>query len=224
MTRMPAGRHPWMSGSTWCLVCVLLLGAYPRNDHATTEDRRTDPVPSGFNLRVLRRFSLGELSLSAQAAPSNEYQVKAVFLFNFAQFVEWPPAAFAGDTSPLVIGVLGEDPFGAFLDETVRDEKVGNRPMQVQRYHRVDDITTCHVLFISRSEESRLVQTLASLKGRNILIVGDSEDFIQRAGMIQLATSQGKIRLRINVNAARTANLTISSKLLRSAELVTEPK
>ena len=96
--------------------------------------------------------------------------------------------------------------------------------MQVHRYHRVDEITTCHVLFISRSEESRLVQTLASLKGRNILIVGDSDDFIQRAGMIQLATSQGKIRLRINVHAARAANLTISSKLLRSAELVAESK
>jgi hypothetical protein len=167
---------------------------------------------------------LCEQSLSAQTAPSKEYQVKAVFLFNFAQFVEWPPTAFADDTSPLVIGILGEDPFGAYLDETVRGERVANRSLEVQRYHRVDDITTCHVLFISRSEESRLVRTLASLKGRNILIVGDSDDFIQRAGMIQLATSQGKIRLRINVNAARIANLTISSKLLRSAELVTESK
>ena len=96
--------------------------------------------------------------------------------------------------------------------------------MQVQRYRRVDEIRTCHVLFISRSEERRLEQTLASLKDRNILVVGDSDDFIQRAGMIQLATSQGKIRLRINVNAARTANLTISSKLLRSAEIVTDSK
>jgi YfiR/HmsC-like len=209
---MPTRRRPRMSAGTWCLVCGLLLGACPRNDNATSV------------LRVLRGLSLGELSLSAQAAPSKEYQVKAVFLFNFAQFVEWPPAAFTGDASPLVIGVLGEDPFGEYLDEVVRAEKVGNRPMRVQRYHRVDEITTCHVLFISRSEESRLVETLASLKGRNILIVGDSDDFIQRAGMIQLATSQGKIRLRINVNAARTANLTISSKLLRSAELVTESK
>src|SRR5216110_957205 len=101
--------------------------------------------------------------LLGAAAPVSEYQLKAVFLFNFAQFVEWPPAAFAGDTSPIVIGVLGEDPFGAYLDETVRGEKVGNRPIQVQRYRRADEITTCHVLFISRSEESQLGQTLASL-------------------------------------------------------------
>jgi hypothetical protein len=195
---MPTRRRPRTSARTWCVVCCLLLAACPGNDY--------------------------DLTLSSQIAPSKEYQVKAVFLFNFAQFVEWPPAAFANDKSPIVIGILGEDPFGAFLDETLRAETVGNRPMQVQRYRRVDQITTCHVLFISGSEESHLGQILASLKDRTILIVGDSDDFIQRAGMIQLATSQGKIRLRINVDAARTANLTISSKLLRSAELVTESK
>jgi len=184
--------------------------------------RATEALREGA--RVLRGISLGELTLSAQTAPAKEYQVKAVFLFNFAQFVEWPPAAFGDDKSPFVIGILGEDPFGAYLDEVVRAERVGNRPMRVQRYQRADEITTCHVLFISRSEESRLGQILASLKDRNILVVGDSDNFIQRAGMIQLATSQGKVHLRINVNAARTANLTISSKLLRSAELVTGSK
>jgi hypothetical protein len=89
--------------------------------------------------------------MSAQTAPSREYQIKAVFLFNFAQFVEWPPAAFRDSNSPLVIGVLGDNPFGTYLDETVRDEKVGNRPLEVQRYQRVDEIKTCHVLFIGPS-------------------------------------------------------------------------
>jgi hypothetical protein len=167
---------------------------------------------------------LGGLEVSAQTGPSREYQVKAVFLFNFAQFVEWPPAAFAGANSPLVIGILGEDPFGAYLDETVRDEKVNTRPLEVQRYHRVDEIKTCHVLFISRSEANRLEQILASLKDRSILIVGDDEDFVQRGGMIRLATAQNKIRLIINIEAAKAANLTISSKLLRSADVVTASK
>jgi hypothetical protein len=160
----------------------------------------------------------------AQTAPSREYQVKAVFLFNFAQFVEWPPAAFAGARSPLVIGILGGDPFGAYLDETVRDEKVSNRPLEIQRYQRVDEIKTCHVLFISRSEANRLEQILVSFKDRHILIVGDGDDFVQRGGMIRLATAQNKIRLIINVDAAKAANLTISSKLLRAAELVTPSK
>ena len=160
----------------------------------------------------------------AQAGPSREYQIKAVFLFNFAQFVEWPAVAFAGSTSPLVIGILGGDPFGAYLDETVRDEKVNNRPLTIQRYHQVDEIKTCHVLFISRSEASRLDQILVSLKDRSILLVGDADDFVQRGGMIRLATNQSKIRVSINVDAAKAANLTISSKLLRAAELVTPSK
>ena len=150
--------------------------------------------------------------------------VKAVFLFNFAQFVEWPPAVFAGANSPIVIGVLGENPFGAYLDETVRGEKVNNRPVDIQRYQRVDEIQTCHVLFISRSEANRLDQILVSLKDRSILIVGDGDDFVQRGGMIRLATVQNKVRLIINVDAARAAHLTISSGLLRAAELVTPSK
>ena len=167
---------------------------------------------------------LGGLDASAQTAPSREYQVKAVFLFNFAQFVEWPPAAFASANSPIVIGVLGENPFGTYLDETVRGEQVNNRPLAVQRYRRVDEIKTCHVLFISRSETNHLEQILASLKGRSILIVSDDEDFVQRGGMIRLATVQNKIRLIVNVDAAKAANLTISSKLLRAAELMTPSK
>jgi hypothetical protein len=168
-------------------------------------------------------LGLGGVGLSAQA-PSREYQVKAVFLFNFAQFVEWPPSAFAGANTPLVIGVLGEDPFGAVLDETVRGEAVNNRPLEVQRYRRVDDIKTCHILFVSRSETGRLNQTLASLRDRNILTVGDAEDFAQRGGTIQLATAQNRVRLMVNPDAAKAANLTISSKLLRAAEIITSSR
>jgi len=163
---------------------------------------------------------LGGLDVSAQA-PSREYQIKAVFLFNFAQFVEWPPRAFPSGETPLVIGVLGEDPFGSYLDETVRGERVNNRPLEVQRYRRVEEITTCHVLFVSRSEAGHLDQTLASLKDRNILTVGDADDFVRRGGAIQLANAQNRVRLLINPDAAKAANLTISSKLLRAAELVT---
>jgi hypothetical protein len=66
----------------------------------------------------------------AQSSPDQEYQLKAVFLFNFAQFVEWPASAFPSPETPLVIGVLGEDPFGPYLDETVRGEKVNDRPLR----------------------------------------------------------------------------------------------
>jgi hypothetical protein len=160
----------------------------------------------------------------AQTGPPKEYQVKAVFLFNFAQFVEWPTAAFENSHSPIIIGILGENPFGSYLDDTVRGETVEQRPLQVQRYRRVDQIKNCHILFISRSEASNLKEILMALKDRSILIVGDGDDFVQRGGMIRLATAQSRVRLIINTQAANAAMLTISSQLLRSADLVAPEK
>jgi hypothetical protein len=158
--------------------------------------------------------------LAAQGPPATEYALKAVFLFNFAQFVEWPATAFAAPQAPLVIGVLGEDPFGEYLDSTVHGETINDHPMVVQRYRRVEDIGTCHILFVSRPEEGRLEQILAALRGREILTVGDMDNFAGRGGMIRLVTDHNRIRLHINLDAARAADLTISSKLLRPAEIV----
>jgi len=155
-----------------------------------------------------------------QALPSKEYSVKALFVCNFAQFDQWPRDAFPSGQSPLVIGILGDDPFGAYLDETVRGEKVNNHPLVVRRFRRVEDITMCHVLFISRSEMSRLEQILNGLKGRNVLTVGDANGFAVEGGVIQFVTEKNKIRMRINLGAAKAAELTISSKLLRPAEIV----
>jgi hypothetical protein len=160
------------------------------------------------------------LNAYGQSAPSREYQVKAVFLFNFTQFVDWPPAAFPEDTAALVIGVLGDDPFGPYLDEIVRGEQVNNRRLTVRRYRRPEDISACQVLFISRSEDRNLGKVLTAVKGSDVLTVSDADEFALRGGMIQLATEKGKIRLKINVDAARASSLTISSKLLRSAEIV----
>ncbi len=164
----------------------------------------------------------GAAQSSAQFAP--EYQLKAVFLFNFAQFVEWPATAFAEPQAPLVIGILGEDPFGEYLDQTVQGESVNNHPLAVQRFRRVDEITTCHILFVSRKEADRLEQILARLKGRGILTVGDFDGFAGRGGMIRFVTDNNRIRLKINLDAAKADDLTISSKLLRPAEIVSTGK
>ncbi len=161
------------------------------------------------------------LAVSVQAALSREYQLKAVFLFNFAQFVEWPSPAFPEARTPLVIGVLGDDPFGTYLDETVRGETVNSRPLVVRRFRNVEEIDTCHVLFISRSEAGRLEQIVAGLKGRSILTVGDTDGFAKRGVMIRFMTVDNKIRFRINLERATAANLKISSKLLRPAEVIT---
>lgn len=151
---------------------------------------------------------------------ASEYQLKAVFLFNFTQFVDWPPDAFGDEASPLVIGVLGTDPFGELLDEIVRGERVKGRPLVVQRYAHLEDVKACHVLFVSVSETARLKDIFAALKSRSILTVGDAEGFARRGGVISFATVDNKIRLKINLEAAQAAHLTISSKLLRPADIV----
>lgn len=155
------------------------------------------------------------------AAPPTEYQVKAVFLFNFTQFVHWPESAFASPTSPLVIAVLGDDPFGAALDEVVAGETVNGRPLVVRRYRTVEEIEDCHILFISQPTRSLLPMLLQRLRERSVLTVSDSREFARAGGVIEFVTVASKIRLQINLKAADVANLTISSKLLKPATIVT---
>lgn len=156
---------------------------------------------------------------AAQPAASAEYQLKAVFLFNFTQFVEWPASAFSGPDGPFVIGVLGNDPFGGYLDETVHDEKINGHPFEIRRFRSVAEIAQCHVLFISGSETSRLRAILPQLARRNVLTVSDIDGFPAMGGIIQFYSEANRIRLRVNVGAAKAAGLTISSKLLRSADI-----
>ena len=151
---------------------------------------------------------------TARTASANEYQIKAAFLFNFAKFVAWPANAFSDANTPLVIGVVGEDPFGSYLDDTVRGERIDNRPLVVQRYRSVADIKQCHVLFISRSEAGRLNQIVSSLKYRNVLIVTDADGGDGHV-IIRFVNEGNRIRFKIDAQAAKAANLTISSKLLR---------
>jgi hypothetical protein len=153
-----------------------------------------------------------------------EYQVKALFLFNFTRFVEWPKSAFPEPRSPLIIGVLGKDPFGSNLDDVVRGEAKDGRPLLVRRFRRVEEVGDCHILFVSTSEADRLPQTFEALKGRSILTVSDDADFARRGGMIHLMNNQNHIQLRINLAAAEAAGLTLSSNLLRPAEVVRTAK
>jgi hypothetical protein len=120
--------------------------------------------------------------------------------------------------------VLGEDPFDGYLDELVQGEKVGERSIVVRRFHRGDEIADCHILFISRSEAAQFDKTVSTLAGRSILTVGDADGFERAGGMVIFVIENGKIRLHINRRAAEAVDLTISSKLLRLATLVTREK
>jgi hypothetical protein len=170
-------------------------------------------------LRILLVSSL--LCVPAAGAPvANEYQVKAVFLFNFSRFVEWPASAFASEDAPFVVGIFGHDPFGGDLDEVVKGETVNGRPLVVKRLQSPAEAAACQIVFIHQSEASRLSDVLSSLGHRSTLTVSDVPGTAQRGVMIRLVTEKGRVRMRVNVDSARAADLTISSNLLRAAEIV----
>lgn len=178
----------------------------------------------GWSARVclLAGCLLAVAHADAQQPRVSDREVKAVFLFNFAQFVEWPATAFATAQSPIVIGVLGEDPFSRTLDEVIKGEVVKNRALVVERFQRVEDIAACHILFVSASETQRYERILATLRGKATLTVGETEGFATRGGMVRFVSQRNRIGLQVNVGAAKAAGLTISSNLLRPATIVGE--
>lgn len=172
-------------------------------------------------LQVAAWFLIGVHALcSAQPANPNEYQLKAAFLFNFLQFVDWPPSAFAGPQDPLSICVLGPDPFGTDLDSIIAGERIGGREIQIQRLTPQDAPAGCHLLFVNLRSTQQLRSTLSSLKGQPILTVSDATPFAHLGGMIEFVTQNDRIRLRVNLHAASEAQLRLSSKLLRRSEIV----
>ena len=173
-----------------------------------------------------RHFSILSLSLiwllagsfaHAQQPQPTEYQIKAAFLYNFGRFVEWPKSAFATPTSPLVIGILGEDPFRDNLTRTISNKSVDTHPVVTKEFRSAADATNCHLLFISTSEKKKLPEILQSLKGTSVLTVGETDRFIETGGMINFVLEGTKIRFQINNDAAASAGLKISAKLMTLA-------
>lgn len=177
------------------------------------------PLSRGpFWLLAVAWLCLG--SLSARAL--TEYEVKAAFLFNFAKFIDWPPRAFAEASSPIIFGILGEDPFGAPMMSKISQETVKGRSIKIQRFQPGDDFTGCHLLFISRSAAGQVKDLLERAKGRSMLTVSETEDFITDGGMVNFVMVDRSVRFDINAKAVQTAGLKVSSKLLAVARAVQE--
>lgn len=193
--------------------------------------RPQEPRPAFSRRRVSRRHWLGQLirgglggfaggallhnQAHAAAAPT-EYQVKAALLLKFPKFTSWPPGTFADTRTPLIVGVLGHDPFGSALDEAVGEELSSVQPVLVKRLSANDNPAACHALFVSRSERGNLTSVLETLKKKPVLTVSDFEGFCQLGGMVSLVISaRGTVNPEVNPDAALSAGMQISSKLLR---------
>jgi hypothetical protein len=157
---------------------------------------------------------------STVAPQSPEYLIKAAYLYNFAMFVEWPPEAFPASRAPIVIGVVGADPFGWALDRMVQDKRINNRPIVVERFKIGDDVRRCHILFVGPAESARIGNLVQRVGTQAVLIVGDESDTMSSGGTIAFTVKNDKVGFEINLSAARRARLTISSKLLNLAQAV----
>lgn len=177
-------------------------------------------IPWPKLLNLLAVISTVASMLSAQEF--HERDLKAVFLLRFGSFMEWPPPP-AGAEQDFVIGVLGEDGVFPVLEAAVAGETIGGRRVRAVHFRGVHEVRDCQILFISRSRGSRLRHILNVLRGRPILTVSDIDEFTESGGMIHLRPEGGRFRLRVNIDAARAANISISSKLLRVVEIVGEP-
>lgn len=183
----------------------------------------------GSALAILGMLLLGARpSVHAESgAASSEYLIKAGFIYNFANLVEWPSASFAQADSPIVITILGEDHFGATLDRVLEGKKVNGRPFVIKRFHSVADLVRsgaslkeCQVLYVSSSEMPHINEVIQLVKGLPVLTIGEVPGFARSGGVINLVLQDNRVRFEVNVEAAKQAELNISSRLLALARIV----
>jgi len=163
--------------------------------------------------------SAGPAGAQGPMRPVEEYQLKAVFLYNFAKFVEWPAQA-NGSKDPLVMVVFGRDPFGPALEQVVWGKTINNRPLTVRRTVRTEELLPCHVLFVSAQERRRAPEVLKVAEAAGVLTVSEMDDFLNLGGVIKFGADRAKVRFEVNLEAARRSGLKISSRLLSLARVV----
>jgi len=174
----------------------------------------------GLALAVtLVALSSGEVA--AQTSPYTLYQHKALYLFNFAKYTEWPKQAFADDNAPFLLGILGTDPFHADID-IIKGKTIKGRKLVIRYFHFVQEVTNCHLLFICASETNNLAQILQAVEHLSILTISEADGFIEHSGMINLVAEQKTagsqvVAFEINQAAAEKANLRLDTQLLKLA-------
>jgi hypothetical protein len=158
------------------------------------------------------------LVVGAHAA-TREYEVKAAYLFNFANFASWPPNAFESPSAPLRICTVGPDPFGSTLADTVRNETVGGHPLIVVRAPSMEEIRRCHILFVP-SDTPDTTAVVAAASKWPVVTVGETDGFLRAGGMLRFAVDEGRVRFDVNPRQATKVGVSLSSKLLQVARQV----
>lgn len=169
---------------------------------------------------VLSAASIGLLGHPAVDAQSRTIEeVMAAFIYQFTNYVEWPETAFESEDSPLYICIVGNETMFEHLTDLTRGKKFNNRPIETRLFDHIDQVRSCHLLFVG----SDVLEESGGMPAGHELItltVGDSKTFTRQGGVVRLFESQSKVRIEINIDAARRGEFKISSKLLALAEIV----
>ena len=156
----------------------------------------------------------------AQPEPTQvslEYAVKATYLYKLAPFVSWPPRTFHAPNAPFEICVVGDDPFGDYLERAIAGHNLGAHPFAVRRIEKLEPDTDCQIAFIGHLSTQSLGDALAAVSGKPVLTVTDSDIADDGGSIMQFVIEHGRVRFDINTDAAARNHLAISSKLLNLA-------
>lgn len=164
-------------------------------------------------------LSLCFMPTQGQNKPPLEYQVKAAFLFNFTRFIQWPPTTFISEDAPFVIGIIGDDPFGPYIDELVSNEQVNGHTIIVKRYNTLQDATGCQLLFVTNANAALSKTALLQALHQGAVTVSDNDHFLRDGGMIRFFKADNRIKIEIKLAAVKTAHVDISAKLLQLAKV-----
>jgi hypothetical protein len=158
--------------------------------------------------------------LFAQMMSAREYEIKAGYLYNFAKFVDWPANAFSDPKQPVCVCIYGRDPFGHSLEGALLGKSIGGRPLIFGHALQFEDLSGCQIVFVGGFARAPVTDLAGRLRGRAVLLVGESEGFAASGGAIQFTIEDSRVRFIINPDAADRAGLKISSKLLALARIV----
>jgi len=157
---------------------------------------------------------------AGQGGSVEEYKLKAAMLYNLTYFVEWPPSAYPDPRAPILLCILGRDPFENSLTSIALRQPVKGRPVRIFHPQNDKEVRGCQILYISSSERRTITQIYSTLNGSGVLTVGEMARFAANGGMIQFSLEDQQVRFDINLDAASRAGLMISSKLLALARIV----
>jgi hypothetical protein len=198
------------------------VGAFCLLAAATVSDTALPRTPAAYASIQDSKPARNEPQDPQKALP--EYELKAGFLFQFAKYVAWPASAFDDAKSPIVIGVLGQDPFGVLLERILKDKTVQGRGFRIERFAAITDLKACHILFVPQTNKLGIAAIAKQLDKSPTLTIGEAAGFARQGGAISIVVKDEKPKLEVNVDAALMAGLTIDARLLKAATVVTKEK